>query len=101
MAAVAVGQGRSSISTNHLCNSVTTTDRCSSDVLAEGIGIVRNSDRSKTHLIPRGDSCGTHTPTIIANSSVIVNGRPAAKVGDRHGDCGSITTGITSVDIGR
>ena len=73
----------------------------SDDVFIDGKPVARNGDFSTVHQKPSGSKCVPHVSQIIAtNSTVFVNGRPIAVVGDRLSDCTQIVEGSTSVVIG-
>ena len=98
MPAVARGQSRDTVTTNHGCASTTTTNACSSDVFVNDIGVHRQGDLNTTHSIPCGDSCCSHSVELAAGSAnVIVNGKGIARVGDRYSGCGEVSTGSNNV----
>ena len=93
------------------CNFNTDTtqksDAGSSDVFAEGTGVVRKDDAMKAHA--NGDPCVAtavnHTPTVSTfSSTVFVNGKNIARIGDKYNSESSqdheITTGATTVFAG-
>jgi len=58
------------------------TEQCSSNVLINGIGIVRAGDYMKHHP---GPGCGDHAPTLTSFSSTVkVNGKGVGRVGDDY-----------------
>ena len=99
MPAVARGQSRDTVTTNHSpCSTTTTTNACSSNVFVNDIGVHRQGDLNTTHSIPCGDSCCSHSVELTAGSdSVIVNGKGIARVGDRYSGCGEVSTGSNNV----
>jgi uncharacterized Zn-binding protein involved in type VI secretion len=100
MAAVARGNRKDSVATGHGCDSTTTTNICSSDVFANGIGIARKGDMITIHTIKAGKVCVPHSAVINAGSaSVFVNGIPMARRGD-SADSGRITSGSSNVFAG-
>ena len=83
------------------------SDGGSSDVFAEGTGVVRKDDAMKAHA--NGDLCvataTNHAPTVSTHSStVFVNGKEIARIGDKYNSESSqdhrITTGATTVFAG-
>ena len=83
------------------------SDAGSSNVFAEGTGVVRKDDAMKAHA--NGDLCvaiaTNHTPTVSTHSStVFVNGKEIARIGDKYNSESSqdhrITTGATTVFAG-
>jgi len=98
MPAVARGNSRDTVTTNHGCASTTTTQACSSNVIINGIGVHRDTDLNTTHTIPCGSSCCPHTrPIVVASSNVIANGLGVARVGDPYSGCGQVATGSSNV----
>ena len=83
------------------------SDAGSSNVFAEGTGVVRKDDAMKAHA--NGDPCVAtavnHTPTVSTfSSTVFVNGKNIARIGDKYNSESSqdheITTGATTVFAG-
>ena len=83
------------------------SDAGSSDVFAEGTGVVRKDDAMKSH--PNGDPCvasaTNHAPTVSSYSStVFANGKNIARIGDAYDSESEqeheITTGATTVFAG-
>jgi uncharacterized Zn-binding protein involved in type VI secretion len=74
------------------------TDACSSDVLVNGTGIVRQGDAVESHTFP---SCSTHAPGLTTfSSTVLINGKAAGRKGDVYGCGAQIITGSSTVFIG-
>ena len=98
MPAVARGNGTDGIKTFHGCTTYTTCSSCSINVRANGIGVHRENDSNTSHTIKVGDSCPSHSTTVIVGSpNVKVNGRGVARVGDRYNNCGQIVGGSPNV----
>jgi len=83
------------------------SDAGSSNVFAEGTGVVRKDDAMKAHA--NGDPCVSsavnHAPTVSTHSAtVFVNGKEIARIGDKYNSESSqdhkITTGATTVFAG-
>ena len=83
------------------------SDAGSSDVKAEGTGVVRKDDAMKSH--PNGDPCvasaSNHTPEVSTYSStVFANGKNIARIGDKYNSESDqdheITTGAGTVFAG-
>jgi len=83
------------------------SDAGSSNVFAEGTGVVRKDDAMKAHA--NGDLCvataTNHAPTVSTHSAtVFVNGKEIARIGDKYNSESSqdhrITTGATTVFAG-
>jgi uncharacterized Zn-binding protein involved in type VI secretion len=73
----------------------------SPDVFIDGRPVARDGDSSTVHQKPSGNKCVPHVSKIIATSStVFVNNRPIAVVGDRLSECTQIIQGSPSVFIG-
>ena len=79
----------------------------SSDVFAEGTGVVRKDDAMKAHA--NGDPCvasaTNHTPAVSTfSSTVFANGKNIARIGDKYNSESEqdheITTGATTVFAG-
>ena len=79
----------------------------SSNVFAEGTGVVRKGDAMKAHA--NGDLCVAsavnHAPTVSTHSStVFVNSKEIARIGDKYNSESNqdhkITTGATTVFAG-
>jgi uncharacterized Zn-binding protein involved in type VI secretion len=88
--------------TGHGCNTISTVTGPSTNVFANGRGVERKGDPSVVHLINSGKKgkCQPHSVKIAAGSStVFVNGKPIARVGDSI-DSGAITTGSNDVFAG-
>lgn len=67
---------------------VITTDQCSSNVMVAGTGAVRVGDTMTAHPRNYGEPstlCNPHTPPCSTGSStVMVNGKPVARMGDEY-----------------
>jgi uncharacterized Zn-binding protein involved in type VI secretion len=75
------------------------SDAGSSDVFAEGIGIVRNGDTMKSH--PDGNPCTggpiNHAPALSTFSpNVFVNGKEVGRIGDKYDSDGHFDHTISS-----
>ena len=88
-------------------DTVQESDAGSDNVFAEGTGVVRKDDAMKAHA--NGDPCVAtavnHTPTVSTfSSTVFVNGKNIARIGDKYNSESSqdheITTGATTVFAG-
>lgn len=78
---------------------VHSTDKGSSDVKVNGIGVVRIGDPMIPHQYP-GPCCATHAPALsTASSTVRVNGRFLARKGDAYAGH-VIITGSGNVNAG-
>ena len=78
---------------------VTSTDKCSGKVKAEGKGVVREGDAVTAHAI--GGVCDTHTPVLTAFSSKVkIEGKGAGRKGDTYLCGAEITSGSGKVNIG-
>jgi uncharacterized Zn-binding protein involved in type VI secretion len=76
----------------------TATDKCSSNVLANGIGIVRAGDQVAPHPAA---GCGPDNSTLTSfSSTVFINGSGAGRVGDQYTSDNIITSGSGNVLIG-
>tara|TARA_Y100000310_G_scaffold263713_1_gene274054 strand:+ start:341 stop:646 length:306 start_codon:yes stop_codon:yes gene_type:complete len=98
MPAVARGQSRDTVSTQHGCASTTRTSGGSNNVFVNGIGVHREQDLNMNHSIPCGDSCCKHAERLTKGSNnVIVNGKGIARVGDKYNNCGIVLSGSENV----
>ena len=88
-------------------DTVQESDAGSDNVFAEGTGVVRKDDAMKAHA--NGDLCvataTNHAPKVSTHSStVFVNGKEIARIGDKYNSESSqdhkITTGATTVFAG-
>ena len=74
----------------------TNTDKGSSTVFAEGVGVVRVDDAVKAHTFP--PSCATHTPGLaVGSSNVFVEGKGIGRKDDTYGCGAKIITGADTV----
>ena len=100
MPEVARGSGADSVATGHGCDATTVTDECSGDVFVNGIGVVREGDKTASHLVPSGKDCVSHTvPLTTFSSSVYVNGKRLGRKGDAYSGH-TITSGSADVFAG-
>lgn len=77
---------------------VTATAECSSDVFVEGYGVVREDDQIQYHTTV---GCVPDTSRLTTfSSTVYINGKKAARIGDKYTDDNTITSGSTTVFIG-
>lgn len=89
-----------SFRTGHGCTPISTITAPSTDVIANGRGVERRGDPSVPHTVNRGSSCVPHVVKITGGSStVIVNGRRCARIGDSI-DAGAIISGSPDVIAG-
>mgnify|MGYP006125832557 FL=1 len=88
-------------------DTVQESDAGSDNVFAEGTGVVRKDDAMKAHA--NGDLCvataTNHAPTVSTHSStVFVNGKEIARIGDKYNSESSqdheIKSGATTVFAG-
>ena len=99
----AVAREKDPTSTGHGC---TTTVNLvegpfSTNVKCNGKFVAFVSSKTEAHTIPGGGGCVSHPaqPVISGSSSVIVNGKAIARVGDPV-DAGSVTAGSPDVFSG-
>ncbi len=104
MPAAARGNGTDSVfsktGTGKGCKSpvTTSTAACSSNVFANGIGIVRLGDLIAVHAKA---GCSPDTSTLSSGSStVFINGQGAGRIGDQYTSDNTITSGSETVFIG-
>jgi len=77
---------------------VTATNVCSPNVFANGTGIVREDDLIQPHPKP---GCVTDTSVVTTfSASVWVNGKRAARKGDKYTSDNTITSGSPDVYFG-
>tara|TARA_R110000737_G_scaffold194862_1_gene215933 strand:- start:185 stop:490 length:306 start_codon:yes stop_codon:yes gene_type:complete len=83
---IAIGDGKGTVATKHACDTATTTDKCSTTVFVEDIGVVRAGDDNTSHTFPPTDSCPSHTVALSSYSeSVRADGEWIGRVGDFYG----------------
>lgn len=104
MPAAARGNGVDSVfsfsGSGYMCNFPmnTQTGQCSTNVLANGIGIVRQGDLVAPHA---RNGCYPDLSGLTTGSSrVLVNGRPAGRIGDVYTTDNIIVSGSYSVFMG-
>lgn len=74
------------------------TDKGSSTVFINGIGVVRDGDAMKQH---NGPDCSTHAPTLSSfSSTVFANSKGVGRKGDKYGDDHEISSGSNNVFAG-
>lgn len=77
---------------------VTATDECSSDVFVEGDGVVREDDQIQNHSAA---GCSPDTSVVTTfSSTVYINGKRVARIGDQYTGDNTITSGSSTVFIG-
>ena len=95
MAKIALGKEKSTVTTNHGCDTKGVSDQCSTDVFVgdDKKGVVRVGDRMKDHLV----SGTTNNPCTLkhgkglepalskGSETVIVNNKGVGRVGDKYG----------------
>ena len=84
------------------CSSASTqsTDKGSSDVFVNGIGVVRQGDAMITHDY-QGPCCNPHAPVLTTYSStVFVNGKGLGRKDDAYGGDHIISSGSGNVFAG-
>lgn len=98
MPLAARGDGTDSVKTGHGCDATTVTDKCSSKVFINGIGVVREGDAVKSHTYPVGPSCVPHAPVMDGNmaSNITVEGKKVAMVGSTY-DGHAVSSGSPTV----
>lgn len=97
---VARGNGVDNVTTNHLCDVITTTEECSSKVYVEGTGVVREDDYNRLHTYPVGQSCVNHKVMLSSFSNkVFVESKGIGRKGDLYGT-EEISTGSSKVYAG-
>lgn len=86
---------------NYAFPTTTTTDQCSPDTLINGTGVVREDDKVASHRKTGGGIDESVITTF--SSTVFVNGKAAARLGDKYtspGQENTITSGSPTVFIG-
>lgn len=84
MPAVSRKDGTDTISTGHLCDTTTVTDQGSSDVIINGIGVVRLGDLNKVHDILLGICVPHAVPLTSVSTTVFANGKGIGRLGDSY-----------------
>jgi uncharacterized Zn-binding protein involved in type VI secretion len=83
--AVARGSAVDTVTTNHGCTASTTTEGKSSNVIVNGTGVHRKSDKNTSHTVPVGDECPSHQTAIsVGSTTVFANGFGIARIGDLY-----------------
>ena len=93
----------SAVSTGHGCDAQTTIADGDSSVQIGGKDAAVQGSNLTTHTVPSGDKCVPHSTKVTeGSSSVLVNGKPLARVGDGIGcsASGKINAGDSSVIAG-
>ena len=90
-----------SLTTGHVCTSVTTLDTPGqSTVRANGILIARVGDPTVSHPFPPAPPCAPHVANVNAGSSTVrVAGKFIARIGDST-DSGAMTSGSSNIFAG-
>ena len=92
--------------TGHGCDAVTTVLGGSANVKIGNVGVLTQGDPLAPHTInqppPLLPPCTNHPGQIVntGSTTVFVNGKPIARVGDSVDIAGTITVGITNVVAG-
>lgn len=107
MTGVVRGDGIDTVNTVHpavggdACDAspiTTSTDQCSSMVIAGDYGVVRQSDTVRPHTFP---GCATHAPGLTTyHPNVIVEGLGIARQGDQYGCGATITSSSSDIMLG-
>lgn len=93
----AVARKGDQVNTGHECDTITTTNVCSSTVFVNGKGVNRKGDEITIHTIKAGKVCVPHSAVInVGSSTVFVDGIPLARLGDST-DSGTIISGSSNV----
>ena len=98
MPAIARKDATDTVAINHAtCQGSTVTDEGSSNVFVNGIGVVREGDKVKSHT-PSPPACPSHAPPLSTFSpNVYANGKKIGRLGDQF-ECGaSISSGSPDV----
>jgi uncharacterized Zn-binding protein involved in type VI secretion len=100
MPAVARGSAVDTVTTNHGCTASTTTEGKSSNVIVNGTGVHRQSDKNTSHTYsPPG--CPSHQTTIsVGSSTVFANGLGIARIGDSYSGGEEVSSGSSNVFAG-
>ena len=99
--AAARGDAEDNVTTNHECDATTTTEGASENVFINKIGAHLQGDLNTAHTYPEGDKCPSHQTAITTGSTtVFVNGKGLARVGDLYDDDEEVATGSPNVFSG-
>jgi len=99
----AVATKGSEVTTGHGCTATTTILDGDDSVKIGGKDAAVQGSNLTTHTVPSGDKCVPHSTKVTEGSnSVLVNGKPLARVGDGIGcsASGKINAGDSSVIAG-
>ena len=87
----------------HKCGVIPTADAGSPNVNANGQPVHRKGDVNTAHPYS-SDGCPTHVMSLsIGSSTVFINGKPAARIGDQYTACTppiALTQGSPNVSAG-
>tara|TARA_S200000501_G_scaffold70844_1_gene62863 strand:- start:18 stop:323 length:306 start_codon:yes stop_codon:yes gene_type:complete len=97
-----VATNGSACTTGHGCDTTTTVNGGSSNVIIGNKGVARKDDPLASHTIPQGTNCIPHLAQKVneGSATVFVNGEPIARVGDSVDVGGAITSGDSTVVAG-
>ena len=97
-----VATNGSACTTGHGCDTTTTVNGGSSNVIIGDKGVARKNDPLASHTIPQGPNCIPHLAQKVneGSATVFVNDEPIARVGDPVDIGGQITSGESSVVAG-
>ena len=97
-----VATNGSACTTGHGCDTTTTVNGGSSNVIIGNKGVARKDDPLASHTIPQGPNCIPHLAQKVneGSATVFVNGEPIARVGDSVDVGGAITSGDSTVVAG-
>ena len=98
MPAVARGTTVDDVTTNHGCDSETTTEGASLTVFLNGTGVHRKGDLNTEHTWPPTDSCPAHQTGITVGSlTVFANTFGVARKGDFYDEGEEVSSGSSNV----
>ena len=97
-----VATNGSACTTGHGCDTTTTVNGGSDNVIIDNKGVARKNHPLASHTIPQGPNCIPHPNQKVneGSASVFVNGEPIARVGDSVDIGGQITSGEGNVVAG-
>lgn len=98
---VAIGDGNGVVTTNHGCDSATTTKECSQKVFIGGVGVVLMGHKNTSHTYPVGNSCPNHQVSLSTGSDkVFVENKQLGRENDFYSEEKITSAGQTKVNAG-
>ena len=95
------GDGKDPVTTEHLCDAMTTCEGRSGNVLINNIGVHRKTDLNTIHDLVCGPSCCPHQVALgVASGTVFANNLGVGRKADTYPADGFISDGSPDVNAG-